>query len=243
MSGEGPALLGRNWLRSLKLDWKSICAVAREEPTTRLKALLSQYPDLFQEELGTITPFYATLQLKNDAQPKFCKARQVPFAIKEAIEKELDRLEACGILERVTYSEWAAPIVSVRKKDGKIRLCGDYKVTINPALEVDQYPLPRPDDLFATLTGGKMFTKLDLSQAYQQLRLDEDSTKYATVNTHRGLYRYTRMPFGIASAPAIFQKVMDTILQGVPNVICMVAEKGHPPPAIHHRPPRVGRSR
>ena len=89
--------------------------------------------------------------------PKFCKSRSVPFSIKQAIEEELDKLEKAGILEKVTYSEWAAPIVAVPKKDGKIRICGDYKVTVNQALEVDIYPLPKPEDLFATLAGGKRF--------------------------------------------------------------------------------------
>lgn len=87
-------------------------------------------------------------------------------------------------------------------------------------LEVDKYPLPKPDDIFVTLAGGKYFSKIDLTHAYQQLKLSENSRDLVTVNTHRGLYRYTRLPFGVASAPAIFQKVMDTVLQGLPGVIC-----------------------
>ena len=121
-------------------------------------------------------------------------------------------MEAEGIIEKVNNSDWAAPIVSVPKKDGKFRLCGDYKVTINPVLNVDQYPLPKPEDLFATLAGDKRFTKLELRQAYVQLRLDDKSSSYVSVNTHKGLYRYNRLPFGVASAPAMFQKTMDEIL-------------------------------
>ena len=158
--------------------------------------------------------------MRPDVNPKFCKARPVPFAIRGAIEAELESLEQSGIIHPVTHSNWAAPIVAVPKKDGRFRICGDYKVTINRALEIDQYPLPKPDDLFATLAGGKQFSKLDLSQAYQQLLLDEESAKLVTINTHRGLYRYSRLPFGVASAPAMFQQVMDTILQGIPGVIC-----------------------
>ena len=112
--------------------------------------------------------------------------------------------------------------MAVPKKDGRVRLCGDYKVTINPTLDVDQYPLPVPEALFATLSGGKTFTTLDLSQAYQQLELEQESRKYLAINTHRGLYQYTRLPYGVASAPAQFQKVMDTILQGIPRVICYI---------------------
>ena len=74
--------------------------------------------------------------------------------MKASVEEEFNRLEKIGVLERVDYSEWAAPVVVVRRKDGRVRICGDYKVTVNPALDVNQYPLPRPEDLFATLAGG-----------------------------------------------------------------------------------------
>ena len=93
--------------------------------------------------------------MKPNAVPKFCKARPVPFALKAAVERELDRLESEGILEKVSYSEWAAPVVPVPKTEGTIRLCGDNKVIINPQLEVDQYPFLKPDNTFATLAGGK----------------------------------------------------------------------------------------
>ena len=90
-------------------------------------------------------------------------------------------------------------------KDGKVRVCGDYKVTMNLSLDVDQYPLPKSDDLFVTLAGGKT-SKLDLSQVYQYMVLDEESAKcLLTINTHLGLYQYTHLPFGVASALAIFQ--------------------------------------
>ena len=115
--------------------------------------------------LGVMNTFEAQLQVKEGAKPRFCKARPVLFALKEAIDRELDCLEAEGILERVTYSEWAAPVVPVPKTEGQIRLCGDYKITINPVMEVDQYPLPKPDNIFATLATGKFFLKIDLTYA------------------------------------------------------------------------------
>ena len=70
------------------------------------------------------------------------------------------------------------------------------------------------------LVGGQKFSKIDLSQAYQQVQLDKVSCKFATINTHKGLYQYTRVPFRIASALALFQKIMDTILQGITSTKC-----------------------
>ena len=99
-----------------------------------------------------------------------------------------------------------------------IRICGDYKVTINQASRMDYYPLPRVDDLFAALSGGTIFSKLDLSHAYQQILLDDDSKKFTTINTHKGLFQYQRLPFGISTAPALFQRTMESLLQGLTKV-------------------------
>ena len=218
VKGPGPSLLGRNWLSHITLDWKSIHIIRQHQGS--LKSLLTEFKDVFSEGLGTIDGFTATLHLSKDARPRFWKPRPVPFSLREAVEEELDRLERVGVIEKVTSSDWATPIVCVPKKNGKIRICGDYKVTVNSVLDIEQYPLPRPEDIFAKLANGKNFTTLDLSHAYNQLILDEESQKLVTVNTHRGLYRYKWLPFGIASAPALFQRVMDTIFQDLPGVMC-----------------------
>eukprot|EP00731_Ephydatia_muelleri_P002073 Em0001g2073a len=228
VKGEGPSLMGREWIRRMEIDWKTLCRDSRlaihQVPSQVLgspvESLIQRYSDLFRNDLGKMRHFKATLKLLPDVQPKFHRPRPVPFALKEAVERELDRLEEAGVIEKVTHCEWAAPVVVVPKKNGTVRLCGDYKVSINQALMVDQYPLPKPSDLFAALSGGKWFTKLDLAQAYTQMELDEVSRQFVAINTHRGLYRYTRLPFGIASAPAIFQRAMDTILQGMSGVLC-----------------------
>ena len=80
-----------------------------------------------------------------------------------------------GVLEKVNYSDWATPIVPILKPSGEVRICGDYKVTLNPYLEIPEHPMPKPEELFAKLNGGQLFSKLDLSQAYQQVSLDERS--------------------------------------------------------------------
>ncbi|XP_064469840.1 uncharacterized protein K02A2.6-like [Ornithodoros turicata] len=122
-----------------------------------------------------------------------------------------------GVLTPVTHSEWATPIVPVMKKEGTVRICGDFKVTLNQVCDVEQYPLPEIEDMFASLSGAKCFSKLDLRYAYQQIPLDEDSQKVAVINTHRGLYTYKRLPYGFASAPAIFQRRMESLLREIPG--------------------------
>ena len=137
--------------------------------------------------------------------------------MKTEVEKELQRLVQEGILEPVELSEWAAPIVTVLKKDRSgVRICGDFRQTVNPVSRLDRYPIPRVEDLLATLAKGESFSKIDLSHAYQQLPLDEESRQYVVINTHKGLFRYTRLPFGVSSAPGIFQRV---IIQGIPGVV------------------------
>ena len=83
------------------------------------------------------------------------------------------------------FSDWSAPIVTVVKPDKSIRICGDYKVTVNSVSKLDNYPIPKTDDLLADLGGGEYFTKQDMTQAYQQLELDKSSKQYTTINTHQ----------------------------------------------------------
>ena len=119
VTGNGPTLLGRSWLEQLRLDWATIGKIASEKAPLKLEPLLAKHAAVFKDELGTISPFKAKLRIRPDAVPKFCKARSVPYATKQAIENELDRLEASGILEKVDYCEWVAPIVSVPKNTGR----------------------------------------------------------------------------------------------------------------------------
>ena len=216
VEGGGPSLLGRNWLCELKLNWHEIFWLHNGS----LSQVLEKHKAVFEPGLGTVTGYEAKIVVDPNVPPKYCKARTVPYYYREKVEKELDRLVGEGTLESVEFSEWAAPIVAVLKQDKQsVRICGDFKQTINPVAKLDRYPIPRIEDLFAKLSGGKSFTTLDLSQAYLQVPLDEESKKLLVVNTQKGLYRYTRLPFGVSSAPGIFQRLMETILQGIPHVI------------------------
>ena len=179
-----------------------MCSNQSKDIQICLHTTIQSHPNVFKPGLGTIKGITAKLEMKAEAQPRFYKARPVSYALQEAVEAEYNCLESEGIVERVEFSEWATPMVHVPKADGTTRSCGDYAVTVNPQLNVPQYPIPLPEDVFVRLRGGKRFTKLDLKSAYQQLPLDPESQPFVTINTHRGLYRYKRLPFGIASSPA-----------------------------------------
>ena len=216
VKGSGPTLFGRDWMHVIRLDWQQInCA-----SSLGLQELLNKHADVFQDGLGTFKGRKARIEVEPDAKPRYCKARTVPFALRQKVEAEIERLVAEGTLEPVTHSAWATPVVAVLKSDQKsVRLCEDFKVTVNPAAKLDRYPVPKVEDLFATLSNGKLFTKLDLRQAYQQLLLDDESKKYVVTNTTKGLFQYTRLPYGISSAPGIFQREMEHLLQGIPGVV------------------------
>ena len=207
VKNKGPVLMGREWPHTIRLDWCSIkllqASLATSSPKEHLDVMLDKYSDVFENKLGTLTSAKAKLIIKDDSQARFLKARPMLYTLKPKVEEELQRLQNEGILTKVEWSEWATPIVPVPKKDGSVRLCGDYKITVNPELQEEQYSLPHIEDIFANLAGGQKFSKIDLRQAYHQIEMEEDSKKYLTINTHMGLFQYNRLVCGITSAPVI----------------------------------------
>ena len=216
VEGSGPPLLGRNWLGAIKLNWSEIFSMQSTE--AKLEQLLTTHASVFND-IGLLKDHTVKINVKEGAVPKFCKARQPPFAIRESIEEELQRLENNGIIRQVSFSNWATPIVPVRKKDNSVRICGDYKVTLNKSIEEDKYPIPRTEDLMAKLSGGEKFTRIDFSNAYLNLLLDDESKQLTTINTHKGLFEYQRLCFGISSAPGIFQRVMESLFGSIKNCV------------------------
>jgi len=121
--------------------------------------------------------------------------------------------ETNDIIEKVQYSEWATPIVVVKKKDNSLRICADFRYTVNPVLKNFEYKLPTIEELYFKLGKGNFFSKIDLSSAFLQVPSTQEASKILTINTCQGLYRFKRLPFGLTVSTAYFQKFMDEISQ------------------------------
>ena len=221
VAGDGPSLLGRDWLAKLKLEWMHMFSVHAQES---LQDVLEQHNTVFKPELGRIKGVEARLHINPEAQPRFYKLRSVPYALRQKVEQELDRLEEARVIVPTQHSDWAAPIVPVVKTNGSVRICGDYKLTANTATKTESYPLPRIEDLFASLVRGNVFSKLYLSHAYLQLPLAEESQPLLTVNTHKGLYRYLRLPF----VEYLGHKICPEGLQPTESKVCAIADAPEP---------------
>ncbi|XP_022833967.1 uncharacterized protein K02A2.6-like [Spodoptera litura] len=218
VSGEGPSLLGRSWFKALDLQVTGICWTQAEVTSD----LLKKFPELFKDALGEYKGPEVSLHLRTDATPRFLKARPVPFPLRKQVEEQLTQMINDGILTPVRYSKWATPLRIVKKDDGSLRICGDYRSTVNMAIDVDTYPLPAATESFVKLSGGRIFSKLDLKQAYMQLRVDHDTAMLLTLNTPLGLMRMNRLAFGVNAAPGIFQRVMSSALAGMDGVACLL---------------------
>ena len=223
--GECPSLFGREWINTFfGKDWLqrlvNIKAISKQGVPPKLQTLLDKYSKtVFKPGLGKLRGITAKLTLRPEAIPKFHKPRPMPYAMRPKVEATLTQMVKEGNIEKVECSDWATPVVPVMKPDGSVRICGDYKVTLNPCLQVPQHPIPRAEECFHAVNGGKKFTKLDLAQAYNQIMLDEASKQFTIMNTHWGLYRWCRLPFGVAASPAIFQGIMDKVLHGLNYVV------------------------
>ncbi|CAH2225756.1 jg21962 [Pararge aegeria aegeria] len=219
----GPPLLGRDFMMKFNIYFASSNVNKiniHNKNTEEVQLLLNDFPDLWKDELGCFNKFEVELHLKESAKPIFIKPRSVPFALKNKVEDELDRLVKLGILIPVNFSEFATPIVPVLKENGSVKIAGDFSCTLNKVLNIDKYPLPRIEEVFAKIGGGFKYSKIDLSNAYNQFRLSSSSQELTTINTQKGLFKYTRLVYGLANAPAIFQRAMETLLAGIEGVTC-----------------------
>ncbi|XP_048054388.1 uncharacterized protein K02A2.6-like [Megalobrama amblycephala] len=178
--------------------------------------IVKQFPNIF-EGFGAL-PFTYKIQLKEDAKPVVHAPRRVPAPLRDKLKQELERMTAMGVIKKVEQpTEWVNSMVCVRKANGELRVCMDPK-DLNANIQREHYQIPTREEIISEMGGAKFFTKLDASQGFWQVKLHEDSTHYCTFNTPFGRYSFLRMPFGISSAPEVFHKAMEHIIEGIQGV-------------------------
>ena len=191
----GPELAGRDWLE--------------------VKKLLGKYGDIFSDrpKIANVPPH--EIELTNHV-PVRVKPYAIPLKMMEAVKKEIGDMEAAGVIERST-SNYCNPMVLVKKKDGAVRICGDYR-KLNAVTRFIAEPMPETKLVFARLAKSKYFSKLDLTKGYFQVPLEEKSRKVTAFSTPWGLYQYRALPFGLVNSPAVFNRAMREILRDVEGV-------------------------
>lgn len=219
-------LVGRDLMKLFNFNIQGIISninnLSENSNNGSLQEILKKYESLFEKKLGLYK--YEKVELKVDpgTKPIFCKPRPIPFLFRDSINKELDELEKLKVISLVETSQWGTPLVPVVKDvegQRKLRLCADYKTTVNKYLQDVRHPLPRIEELFAALEGGQCYSKLDFSNAYNQIELTDTTKKLLSWSTHRGIYQCNRLPYGTKPACAIFQKTVEKVLQGLNGVI------------------------
>ncbi|XP_068235526.1 uncharacterized protein [Palaemon carinicauda] len=187
------------------------------------KDLCNEFTELFRPELGCLRDFELEIAFKRDTKPIFCKPETVPFAIVDDLNQAYEVGIKCGIWEYTQFCEYGTLVVLIRKvslqgQKPKLHVCGDYSATVNQQLEIHRYPMPNPENLMQKLSEEFCFTKIYLADSYNQIKLGPESQRKLALSTHRGVLLQKRLPFGITSAPAYFQEIMEQLtcdLEGV----------------------------
>jgi len=198
-------LLGRNFLKlfDFYLMNERVNSIEQNEKPQSLQSLINAFKSLFSEGLGCFKFRKIKLELIENSKPKFFKPRVVPFALKPIVDRELEKLENMGVIEKVDTSDFGTPLVPIVKPDGTLRICGDYKITLNQLLKDMHHPLPRIEEIFHKLRNGEKFSTLDMNCAYNQFELDKDSKLLAAWSTTKGIYKMNRLSYGIKTASNI----------------------------------------
>jgi transposase InsO family protein len=184
-------------------------------------AIKQRFAKIF-EGLGTLGEEYQ-IKLKEDATPYLLYTpRNVPLPLREKVKEELERMEAMGVISKVDQpTPWCAGMVVVPKKSGAVRICVDLK-PLNQSVLREVHPIPKVDDVLGKLAGATIFSKLDANSGFWQIPLAPESRLLTTFVTPFGRYCFNKLPFGISSAPELFQKRMSILLEGLDGVVCLM---------------------
>ena len=205
----------------LALYERSIAGLSEHE-AEQVRQLLCEYAIVFSEgpeDLGRAGVVKHHIRT-GDAPPIRQRPRRLPMALREDAGKAVEEMEKQGVIEP-SASPWSSPIVLVRKKDGSVRFCVDYR-KLNAVTHKDSYPLPRIDDTLEALGGSEWFSTLDLKSGYWQVELAQEDKEKSAFSTGTGLWQFRVMPFGLCNAPATFERLMEQVLSGVDLATALV---------------------
>ncbi|XP_041365121.1 uncharacterized protein LOC121380393 [Gigantopelta aegis] len=180
-----------------------------------VKGVLQTFQDVLSDKPGRTDLETFKIELTSE-EPVRLKPYPIPFSLTKVVKEEVDQMLELDVIEK-SHSAYASPIVLVKKKEGTYRFCTDYR-RLNQIVVYDAEPIPNIDELLSKISGAKFFTKIDLCKGYWQIPVEEDSRDATAFVTPNGLYHWKVMPFGIVSAPAVFSRMMRTLLKGLSNV-------------------------
>ncbi|CAB3986536.1 Uncharacterized protein K02A2.6 [Paramuricea clavata] len=181
--------------------------------------ILDKFPEL-SDGIGCLQNYEQSLHVDRTVTPIAQRPRRVPFHLRKQVSDKLEELQSLDIIEPAEGpTSWVSPIVAAPKphNSDEIRLCGDYRRP-NQALLRERHPIPTVDELMEEMSGAVVFSKLDLKAGYHQIVLEENSRNITTFCTHKGLFRYKRLPFGLSCASEVFQNAIQQALQGLNGV-------------------------
>ena len=175
-----------------------------------LRRIIKEFNDVLTAAPGR-TPLVSHKIETDGVQPVRQRLYRIPYALKDTVKEEIDRMLAMGVIQEST-SECASPAVLDTKKDGSVRFCVDFRELKRS--RSDAYPMPRVEEVLDRIGRAKFISTMDLSRAYWQVPVDEDSRSKTAFVTEFGLYEFVTMPFGLHGAPVTFQRLMDQVLRG-----------------------------
>ncbi|KAL4016296.1 hypothetical protein IC575_023944 [Cucumis melo] len=205
-------ILGMDWLAA---NHASIdCSRKEADVSLSSEPVVRDYPDVFPEELPGLPP-HREVEFAIELEPGTVPISRAPYRMAPAELKEL-KVQLQELLDkgfiRPSVSPWGAPVLFVKKKDGSMRLCIDYR-ELNKVTVKNRYPLPRIDDLFDQLQGATVFSKIDLRSGYHQLRIKDEDVPKTAFRSRYGHYEFIVMSFGLTNAPAVFMDLMNRVFR------------------------------
>lgn len=215
---EIPTAIDKNPRTPLNVDTSKL----DDDQKARLDALLAKYDDIFAytpDQLGRSSIVKHTIDT-GDNQPIRLRSYHTSPSNREEIDKQIKEMLDNGVISP-SVSRWAAPVVLVKKSDGSMRFCVDYR-RLNAITRKDSHPLPRITEALDALGGGRWFSTLDLRSGYWQISMSEDSKEKTAFITHNGLYEFNVLPFGLCNSPATFQRLTTHALRRLEWDICLV---------------------